>query len=60
MDDYDEEVLEVAISDPTNLQVRDMLESVAEAQGTELSWRRGWHTSRSGSSRCRGRFNTDG
>ena len=34
--DYDEEVLEVAISDPTNLQVRDMLESVAETQGTEL------------------------
>jgi type II secretory ATPase GspE/PulE/Tfp pilus assembly ATPase PilB-like protein len=34
--DYDEEVLEVAISDPTNLQVRDMLDSVAEAQGAEL------------------------
>ena len=34
--DHDEEVLEVAISDPTNLQVRDMLESVAEAQGVEL------------------------
>ena len=34
--DYDEEVLEVAISDPTNIQVRDMLESVAEAQGAEL------------------------
>ena len=34
--DYDEGVLEVAISDPTNLQVRDMLESVAEAQGAEL------------------------
>jgi len=34
--DYDQEVLEVAISDPTNLQVRDMLESVAEAQGTKL------------------------
>jgi len=34
--DYDEEVLEVAISDPTNLQVRDMLESVAEAQGATL------------------------
>jgi type IV pilus assembly protein PilB len=34
--DYDEEVLEVAISDPTNIQVRDMLESVAEAQGASL------------------------
>jgi len=34
--DYDEDVLEVAISDPTNLQVRDMLESVAEAQGAQL------------------------
>ena len=34
--DHDEGVLEVAISDPTNLQVRDMLESVAEAQGAEL------------------------
>jgi len=34
--DYDHETLEVAISDPTNLQVRDMLESVAEAQGAVL------------------------
>jgi type IV pilus assembly protein PilB len=34
--DHDAEVLEVAISDPTNLQVRDMLDSVAEAQGAEL------------------------
>jgi len=34
--DYDAEVLEVAISDPTNLQVRDMLDSVAEAQGAKL------------------------
>jgi type IV pilus assembly protein PilB len=34
--DHEAEVLEVAISDPTNLQVRDMLDSVAEAQGAEL------------------------
>ena len=34
--DHDQGILEVAISDPTNLQVRDMLESVAEAQGVEL------------------------
>ena len=34
--DYDAEVLEVAICDPTNLQVRDMLESVAEGQGVSL------------------------
>jgi len=34
--DYEEGVLKVAICDPTNLQVRDMLEGVAEAQGQEL------------------------
>jgi len=34
--DHDAGTLEVAIADPTNLQVRDMLESVAEAQGVEL------------------------
>ncbi len=34
--DYDDEVLEVAICDPTNIQVRDMLDSVAEAQGADL------------------------
>ena len=34
--DHVAEVLEVVISDPTNLQVRDMLDSVAEAQGATL------------------------
>ncbi len=34
--DYEEEVLEVAVSDPTNIQVRDMLDSVAETQGARL------------------------
>ncbi len=34
--DYATEILEVVISDPTNLQVRDMLDSVAEAQGATL------------------------
>ena len=34
--DHDKQILEVAIADPTNLQVRDMLESVAETQGVGL------------------------
>ena len=34
--DYDNDVLEIAISDPTNLQVRDMLDLVAENQGQKL------------------------
>ncbi|MFQ5743747.1 MAG: ATPase, T2SS/T4P/T4SS family [Acidobacteriota bacterium] len=33
---HDEGTLEVAIADPTNIQVRDMLESVAENQGQAL------------------------
>ena len=34
--DHDRNALEVAISDPTNLQVRDMLQGVAESQGAKL------------------------
>jgi len=34
--DYENGTLEVAIADPTNIQVRDMLETVAEGQSMEL------------------------
>jgi type IV pilus assembly protein PilB len=34
--DYEEGTLDVAIADPTNIQVRDMLETVAEGQNMEL------------------------
>jgi type IV pilus assembly protein PilB len=35
--DYDNGTLDVAIADPTNIQVRDMLETVAEGQSLQLN-----------------------